>query len=154
MQWSGGIEEEKRQREERTDSRGPAFVKCDEGKVQRVNSPFACCDDRAHRAFGRIVRLSTRPFLHDPKLYRDVHQHLTGRTSSVADRTSSCPQSRRMMSSFVEASMPEPMRAVPDDGRLPLACACSYSMRSVTLMIAARTHSKSIYLRRSMLSRR
>ena len=49
------------------------------------------------------------------------------------------------MNIFVEASMRRPMGAVPD-GRLPLTCAFSNSMCSITL-IAARMHSEA-FLRR------
>ena len=79
--------------ERRTDSRGPALVKCDEEEAceqsaARKSSLLATMTVLI-RAFGRMMTLSRDSFVHDPKLYRDVHQYLTGRTSSVADRTSS-----------------------------------------------------------------
>ena len=56
--------------------------------------------------------------MHEPKPYREVHEHLTGRTSSVADRSPSFPQSRRMMNSFLEASIEWPITKVSEHCKL------------------------------------
>ena len=119
MRWSGKAE---RKRVEQTTALW--LVKCDEAVVRASaarKSPlcfYDCAPTASPRTRWRIAAHSKGPFLHDPNLYREIHEHSTGRTSSVADRSPSFPQFRRMMNGFLEASIAQPIAIVPEHCKL------------------------------------